>query len=531
MTIPRILVSATLLFLAMSHETDAVNVRDKIEMSNEVIVNPLDESPRTGCKSSTKVGAQSQEWWMTFATARPHEEKVWEVSDKKVRCGSGSFDRGALDFKASSGAPYLISRISTNVRLHPSTLIPDKVLRLDITLSLQKLSGFGTEDNPVYGESVEKRTFFFFDRGNAFIPLFIANSYEQEALRVHEVFLRVAMRMERADSATAYGVISITSGKEGGKLLLDGGVVGNISASSEMTIRNVPVGLREVQLQDSSGNDIGKVVRVIANRMVLVDLNLPDPRQKSFYFRLKSLGKNVQGYEEYHRESDSAVVVKIPAGEFLMGNKETERSPLEHRVYVSEFMMDKTGVTWGQYKRFAEATGIPLPAQKPYWGIHDDHPAVYVTWEDAKAYCEWAGARLPTEAEREKAARGVDGRKYPWGNEEPDPQRAVFRRSWGKEATAAVGTHPSGASPYGLQDMGGNVWEWSSDWYDDSYYEVSPYQDPKGPSSGRAHVVRGGSWDSRPDVLSSSCRSWGSLGYREGDFGFRCAMNVMNVSR
>jgi len=91
-----------------------------------------------------------------------------------------------------------------------------------------------------------------------------------------------------------------------------------------------------------------------------------------------------------------------------------------------------------------------------------------------------------------------------------------------------VGVHPSGASPYGLLDMGGNVWEFVADWYDDKYYEVSPARDPKGPSTGRARVVRGGSWDSRPSVLSCSCRNWGYRGYREGDFGFRCAMDPLD---
>ena len=102
----------------------------------------------------------------------------------------------------------------------------------------------------------------------------------------------------------------------------------------------------------------------------------------------------------------------------------------------------------------------------------------------------------------------------------------MYRRSWGYEATGAVGTHPAGVSPYGLLDMGGNVWEWCSDWWDRDYFEVSPYQDPKGPASGIAHVLKGGSWDSRPSVLSSSSRNFGYRGYRDGDFGFRCAMNA-----
>lgn len=171
---------------------------------------------------------------------------------------------------------------------------------------------------------------------------------------------------------------------------------------------------------------------------------------------------------------------------------------------------------------------IVNPRPHPYWGIHVDHPVVFVTWEEGKAYCEWTGGRLPTEAEREKAARGTDGRKYPWGNEEPDPKCGVFRRNWGDIATDPVGAHSSGASPYGLLDMGGNVREWVADWYDDKYYEVSPQRDPKGPRTGQAHAVRGGSWDSRPDVLSASRRNWGYRGYREGDFGFRCAMDSVD---
>ena len=190
--------------------------------------------------------------------------------------------------------------------------------------------------------------------------------------------------------------------------------------------------------------------------------------------------------------------------------------------------MDKTAVTWAQFKKFARATAASLPPNPPYWGIRDDHPAVFVTWDEAKAYCEWAGARLPTEAEREKAARGTDGRKFPWGNEEPTPQLAVFRRNWGDIATDPVGAHPSGASPYGILDAGGNVWEWVADWFDEKYYEVSPDRDPRGPRTGSARVVRGGSWDSRPTVLSASARNSASRGYREGDFGFRCAMDPVD---
>ena len=440
--------------------------------------------------------------------------KGWEGVGRGIRCGSDQFE---------SGNPYLVAEVSTTTRLIRQ-MEDERVLRVDLSLSLQTLSGFETTGKPVYQRSELKRDFLFSENGDAFVPLLVANGREREALGIHEVFVRVAARVVEEESAATYGVVSVTSEMGEAELLMDRGAVGKIRAGSETTLRNVPVGLRDVRVRDSSGREIRKVVRVEANRTSLVDLRRPDPN--AVPYRLAPLGKNDQGYEEYRREADGAVVVKIPAGEFLMGNKETERTPLEHRVYVSDFLMDKTGVSWGQFKKFAEVSGIPLPLHEPYWGIHEDHPMVYVTWEEAKAYCEWAGGRLPTEAEREKAARGTDARKYPWGNEEPEPERGVYRRTWGYEATEAVGTHPAGASPYGLLDMGGNVWEWCADWFDNGYYAVSPYRDPRGPTSGTAHVVRGGSWDSRPSVLSSSCRSWGHRGYRDGDFGFRCAMNA-----
>jgi len=527
MTIFRVILSVIVIILSICHEATAVpSESDHLEMSFEVIVNPTADDPLKGCEPLAKFDGKRTDWWISFAKVLPDAEKGWRKSDNEVRCGVGSFDKSSLDFKASSGVPYLIAEFTMVGVPEKSIFIPEKLLRQEITLSRQKLKGFRIDSDPVYDESVEKRTFFHLEQGDVFIPLLIADSMEQETLGIYEIFIKTILKREKAKLNKIYGSILVTSGSEGGELFLGGGAIGSIQAGIEMTFRNIPEGLQELRLHVSN-TDIRKVVRVIANRTVLVNFGHPEREEEEPPYRLEPIGKNTQGYEEYLRKSDNAVVVKIPAGEFLMGNKETERSPLEHKVFVSDFMIDKKGVTWRQYKKFAEATGRPLPLQEPYWGIHDNHPAVYVTWEDAKDYCEWSGARLPTEAEREKAARGTDGRKFPWGDEAPDPQRAVFRRNWGKEATAAVGTHPAGVSPYGLEDTGGNVWEWCSDWYDKDYFNVSPYRDPKGPSSGIAHVLRGGSWDSRPDVLSASCRDWGHRGYREGDFGFRCAMDSL----
>jgi formylglycine-generating enzyme required for sulfatase activity len=495
-------------------------------VSVEVIVNAVDGVSRTGCRASETVQSPGkQEWWVSVGETRVHPQTGWGGVDAGLRCGSESTRSLSPDSVDAPSKPFLIARVSIFTKLIRQ-MEDERLLSVRVSLALQKLSGFGRDDEPIYQQAQVDREFFFSEDGAAFVPLLVAAGAEREALGIHEAYLRVAAGSSEGEPGAPYGVVVVSSDLAEAELLLDGGPAGQLSADGETTLRNVPVGTVVVGARDAAGREVRKVVDVMANRTVVVDLSVPDPAGSGVPYRLASLGSNAQGYEEYRREADGAVVVQIPAGEFLMGNEETERTPLEHRVYVSDFLMDKTGVTWGQFKGFADATGTPLPPHEPYWGIHDDHPMIYVTWEEARAYCEWAGGRLPTEAEREKAARGTDDRKYPWGNEEPDPERAAFRRTWGHEATQAVGTYPAGASPYGLLDMAGNVWEWCSDWYDDGYYAVSPYRDPKGPPSGRAHVVRGGSWDSRPSVLSCSCRSWGHRGYRDGDFGFRCAMNA-----
>ena len=488
-------------------------------VSIEVIANPVEGPSGPKCTASARIEAyRTAEWWIALSPSHPPEE-----AGSRITCGNGSFETVPEATRAAA-----VLRIGVSAR---AWILPRHVPYLDIAVSSRTLSGSeaaaGLDDH----ESSEKRTFFFSDffseTEDALIPIVASSPRTQEALGLHEAYLRVEAERAGRSPGARYGIVAVSSDLEEAEVLLDGGIVGRITKGEELVLRNVVAGERELRVRDSSGLDIGKIVRVTGNRTTPVALNPPGPARSASTRRLVAIGPNPSGYEEYRRERDGAIVVKIPEGEFLMGNQEAERQPLEHRVHVSGFLMDKTAVTWRQYKRFAGATSTALPPHEPYWGIHDDQPAVFVTWDEANAYCEWAGARLPTEAEREKAARGTDGRMYPWGNEEPDSGRAVFRRSWGHHAgTDAVGAHPSGASPYGLLDMGGNVWEWCADWYDENYYAASPPRDPKGPPTGRSHVVRGGSWDSRPDVLSCSVRNWGRRGYREGDFGFRCAMEA-----
>jgi sulfatase modifying factor 1 len=519
-------VSLAIVWLFLAKAALAIPAGSDIDLEVDVVAQTTGGITHTGCQTRITVqGFLKRQWWLSIVETPPIDEDGQAEKFEPIRCGEGLFDSHSPNSVTEPAYPDFIADVSTVMRFNKA-MLDERILVVTTQVSLRQRSDSNNQENPHYKVSELSRELYFPQAGSAFIPLLVSSPGESPDSKTGEVFLRLSASIASDKRAGTYGMVLVGSGNKEARIFLDGGLAGKTSGGKQTTLRNVSVGMREVSARDAEGNEVRKAVRVMANRTVLVELNFPDPQAVAVSDRLVLLGVNEQGYQEFRRGIDSAVVVKIPAGEFLMGNRDTERMPLEHQVWVSDFLMDKTGVTWGQYKKFAAATGYPLPSSEPYWGFPDDHPAVYVTWVEARNYCEWAGGRLPTEAEREKGARGTDGRKFPWGNGEPEPRLGVFRRSWGYEGTMAVGTHPDGASPYGLLDMGGNVWEWCSDWYDNGYYATSPYQNPKGPPSGISHVVRGGSWDSRPDVLSASCRSWGHRGYSEGDFGFRCVMNV-----
>jgi formylglycine-generating enzyme required for sulfatase activity len=218
----------------------------------------------------------------------------------------------------------------------------------------------------------------------------------------------------------------------------------------------------------------------------------------------------------------------VPAGEFTMGSSmgSADEQP-EHRVSVGAFYMDLYQVSIRQYARFVEATHHDVP---PDWSVmnrpqHYDRPIANVDWADAVTYCKWAGKRLPTEAEWEKAARGTDGRTYPWGNVHPTRLHATAGKEiWSNHsALTPGGMLEEGKSPYGIYDMAGNVWEWVSDWYDQDYYKTSPPQNPTGPPLGTHKVIRGGSWGSNADGLRSAERETHVPSFRGFGTGFRCA--------
>lgn len=235
-------------------------------------------------------------------------------------------------------------------------------------------------------------------------------------------------------------------------------------------------------------------------------------------------------------------MIRIPAGEFVMGNDEgpPDEKP-RRRIMLREFFIDRTPVTNAQFAEFLNAAG-PGSRNGQRWydtddedaRIHhrqgkwaadsgrEDHPVVEVSWHGAVEYCGWLGKRLPTEAQWEKAARGTDGRKYPWGNQPPDLERAHFGAGWNE--TQRVGLLSRGASPYGVLDLVGSVWEWVS-----SAYLPYPYEPTDGREDLTRAVVRGtrgGGHDSSAEDLTTTNRGRHvSRNPRSGhhNIGFRCA--------
>ena len=311
------------------------------------------------------------------------------------------------------------------------------------------------------------------------------------------------------------------------------------------------------------GNDDGTVsISKLKQNLSMMAKGLLESKRPVLPLPLVASRSDLAGFarlpESIVWERDVKEMVLVPAGEFLMGTSQEQLADLkrrygwdhewmrretpQRRVHVEDFYIDKYLVTNAEYKRFVEATGHVTEAEIEGWGwvweeslkkvegadwrhtdgpegtIKDrmDHPVVVVSWNDAAAYADWAGKRLPTEAEWEKAARGTQGWLWPWGNEW-DGRKANTIEA-GPHTVTPVGSYPAGASPYGCLDMAGNVWEWMADWL--KAYPASDYLDND--LGERYKVLRGGSWNGYGDVTRCAFRVRFDPSNRGNDIGFRC---------
>lgn len=252
--------------------------------------------------------------------------------------------------------------------------------------------------------------------------------------------------------------------------------------------------------------------------------------------------------------AQSSPMVTIPAGSFLLGSKRVDGDPYgqwtqfddtelpQHQVWMDAYDIDREEVSLGEYLSYLQRKNL-YPSHKLQhliWHVITVHfvsdqtltrwPALYVTWAEANGFCRDKRARLPTEAEWEKAARGSAGNLYPWGEAAPTSTLAMFGQHHVHEIPilAAVDSHEAGKSPYGLHHMAGNVAEWVQDWFGFDYYAYMPKRNPPGPTAGRYKGVRGGSWKSKQVMLRSATRGGAAPDQRSATIGFRCARSSMS---
>jgi iron(II)-dependent oxidoreductase len=249
-------------------------------------------------------------------------------------------------------------------------------------------------------------------------------------------------------------------------------------------------------------------------------------------------------------------MITISAGPFLLGSMRVDDDPYgnwtqfdntelpQHRVWLDTYEMDRDEVSLGEYLAFLRQQKLHPSddLQKLIWHVITIHsvadqaltrwPALYVTWAEANDLCMTKGARLPTEAEWEKAARGSEGNLFPWGETAPNSTLATFGQHHVHEIPilAAVDSHEDGKSPYGLHHMAGNVAEWVQDWFGFDYYAYMPERNPPGPTSGRYKSVRGGSWKSKQIMLRTATRGGSPADQRAATIGFRCAKSSATLA-
>lgn len=475
-----------------------------------------------GCRAQAELElAKEQTSWVAFGLVRPTAEGPWEASGTVSYCGAGSFEDVASPLMQTLGTPYILARLSIT-----PTLSSGNAVNVQLKTTLQKLSGFDDKGAPVYASVPSTRLLSFAsDDAEIALPLLIANEREEEAFGVHEVLLRLRATLLPRDQV-AYGTISVSADAPVADVFVDGGLVGRTVVGQPTLVNNMVAGQRVVLVRDLSGRESRSEVTLEKGQTAELSVELLRGVSAKPDQELVPLDKNPQGYAEYWRRKDAATVVEIPAGEFIMGSPDRVGEPHErpqHKVYLDAFLIDKTEVTWRQYRKFAESENKPLPPA-PLWGTPADYAASSILWEEAQAYCEWAGGRLPTEAEWEKAARGTDGLRYLWGDSW-DPERCNSIQG-GPHRPLGVGSFGGCISPYGVLEMAGSVWEWCSDWYGEDYYAKSPSRNPSGPETGTRRLARGGAWMSQPTWVTTTYRFGAPPTSRHVHRGFRCAQDL-----
>ena len=356
----------------------------------------------------------------------------------------------------------------------------------------------------------------------------------------------------------AVGSLAVTRKVADMEVWLGDRKLGDTARGGTLLAPDLPVGTYQLTARKAGHKDWTRTVEVAANQQVDI-----------------AIGFEELGYPKEIVSDDGAEMVLIPPGDFWMGNTPEGLGPVRdfckqnpqavvckderyerdelprRRVTLDAFYLDRFEVTNAQFAGFVRATGHrtlaevrrearvwrveggrakPARVANAHWRLpsgpgstaEPTHPVVQVSWDDAAAYCAWAGKRLPTEAEWEKAARGPDGRRYPWGDAW-DATRANGGTTVRK--TTPVGNYSQGAGPYGVQDVAGNVWEWVADWYAEDYYKRGPTRNPPGPETGDSRVTRGGSWLDHPTTLRTTHRHPVSPAYSGNLIGFRCAKN------
>lgn len=279
-------------------------------------------------------------------------------------------------------------------------------------------------------------------------------------------------------------------------------------------------GVREIDAEQQAQFGAGLPVEATANTAT----SLPVPPTDTPMVTSVPQGLASNPLPEAITASDGSPMVLIPAGPFMMGS---DSGPISeqpaHEVTLDAFYIDQYEVTNARYANCVATGACSLPGCTTAYNDPDkaDHPVVCINWQKADTYCYWRGDRLPTEAEWEKAARGTDGRLWPWGDASPNEALLNFNRN--VDDTTPVGSYPDGVSPYGVYDLAGNVFEWVADWYSQDYYATTPSQNPEGPDAGEYKIVRGGSWPDSDRYVRTSYRSLSSPHALNDYSGFRCA--------